>query len=80
MRIAVFIAGMILAMAIVGMVSVMSGAGFWVTVLRVVGTAFVAQVLYVGAILLMARSGARKDRLSQEAALPFSRREKTEAR
>lgn len=55
MRIAAFVLGMILAMCLVGVASAASGAGFWIIVLRMLGTAFIAQILYLAAIALMAR-------------------------
>ncbi len=80
MKIAVFIAGMILAMVAVGAWSVASGAGLWVTVLRVAGTAIVAQLLYLVTIALMARSGGTRPesetpRRDENPPIPFPRRD-----
>jgi hypothetical protein len=80
MRIVVFVAGMILAMTGVGAVSAFSGAPFWVTVLRVIGTAFVAQVLYLGAVFLMSRAGVQRGAQTPDSRLPFRQSEKPEPR
>ena len=80
MRIVVFIAGMILAMVIVGTVSVIADAPWWVTVLRVIGTAFVAQVLYLVAIALMSRAAAAKVEPQKDRPVGFPSGKETEAR
>lgn len=73
MRIAVFITGMILAMGAVGIFSVSSGASVLVTILRVLGTAFLAQMVYLAAVLLMARFGENKEDAKEKQKVSFRR-------
>lgn len=60
MRLFVFVAGMILAMLIVGAISASAGVSAWGIVLRVACTGIIAQFLYLGMIVWMARSGSEK--------------------
>ncbi len=61
MRILVFLLGMIAAAVIVGVASALSGAGLGTTILRVIGTLIIAQVLYVIAVFALSRSKAAPD-------------------
>ena len=64
MRILVFLLGMVAAAVIVGIASALSGAGMGTTILRVIGTLIIAQVLYVIAIFALSRSKAAPDKAS----------------
>lgn len=75
MRVTVFIAGMILAMFAIGTFSMLSGASFWVSVIRAIGAAFLLQLVYLAWILMRAGSdqNARDEGPSQQTAHPGDR-------